>query len=913
MYPLLIAAVALLAPAPHAPTSGPEAVAVAHWELDGSLASSVGGAPLRAIPPEGVSFVAPTVGPVNDATILRLAPGTMIEVPTGFRPDGPGFVGRWTLIADIRIAEEDVPFAFGLLQTDVDNDDFAELYANSVRGFGFERKFFGALSGGAWHRLVMTADRDSDTVSVFLNGAKVASTARALGDSRYALEPSLLLFADKTLKAPAIDIATIHVRTEPLTESAIAALGNTEQRLPTGFVPAGKVVGWELRLPNGAAANGAPGLVRGQRYLLTWESTQPAGDVALVARPLKQGGNGRNVAPHLLGRVPMAAGRAVVHLPMWLDGDRLVLDLVAARDVDPAPRVQVSPVDSKPGVNERSFQLQGPVVPDFDLELVANGNFEAAQNIEGATKPAKTKTGDGPASWRIEGGAALGRIGPGFHLVGGAGDWTATQDLDIPEHLLADGALGPAFTLAVSAEFRREFRRGRLDDRGWLEAEFLGANGDRLGAIRTLQSDGQAWHGRAANTPLPEGTRRIVMRVVANHRRGGLNSVRVDNVSARLVPTAAVAATGLRKLPILHASDDPGLHRLVLETVGPVAVPEVMWGPAEGPMVRAPLEATTITEDHQIWQVALTPLIPGAEHFHEVRVGSELAGRWSFRAPSPDEGRTKSLRVAWMADNQFGWETFAKLLPIVKEKSPDLLVLAGDIVQNGDQRREWQTEWFSPLASASFGQTIATQFARGNHDGEHALSYAYTWLPGNGAWFAYTRGHTRFIFLDTEAAPRDTPEQVAWLSRELHSPESRNADFRIVVMHKPAYTNRWDSPKSTYDGESQVRQHFVPLFHSHGVDLVVAGHAHAYQRRDFQGVRYVVVGGAGGRLDSYKTADWPMAVEWVGYHFALLDTIDGRLDWVATGLDGTEVDRFTLKRRKLPTGPNSAGTRKIGR
>jgi Icc-related predicted phosphoesterase len=871
--PSLFAALALLLPLPA--TSPDAGVATAHWALAGDLESAVGG---QALSPRGprakaaeLRFEETDVGARGRQAVLVLGPGTTLEVQTGLAPRGPGFVGAWTLVVDLRVGEPDTFFACALLQTDVANDDLAEIYLNSARGIGVERRFQKGFEAGRWHRLAFVAERERSRAEVYLDGVRVADVTRDLGDSRYTLEPALLLFADPKLSHPGAQLAGLHIRAEAMSPERIAALGGVDGPPLATLAPVPAVTAWRAETLDGRPFEGD--LRRDAPLLVSWESRWPAGEVSLWAR---DPGDGR--PPVQLGTAPMSAGRAVVRVPPTWPAAAIALGV--ASGLDPAPNVFGS------AMRIGSDTAPGPAEP---LPLLAHGDFEAAEG----DRPAKS--GARPSGWEVNGDARLATIGPGYHLAGREGDWSATQRVDIAELLPPGVEAGPHLVLELGAQFRRAQRPGRFDDRGWLEATFEDARGHALGFVATLHADAQGWHPREARAPVPPGTTQIVVRAVATARRGPRNDLRVDDITATLGPARNVSAVGLRKLPVLHPSDRSDLHHLVFETRDTDLAPEVLFG-LEGERRRpAPLTATTVQGDHQIWRAELDGLTAGARHVWQVRVGPDLYGPFTFNAPKPDDA---PLRVAWMADNQYGWETFTALLPKIAATFPDLLVLAGDIVQNGDQRREWQTEWFSPLGVTRVGQEVPIQFARGNHDGEHALSYAYTALPGNGAWFAYSRAGVRFIFLDTEANPDDVQDQVLWLKRELTSEASRAAKFRIAVMHKPPYTNRWDSPNRRYDGEAAVRRRFVPLFSAHGVDLVVAGHAHCYQRRDFEGVRYVVVGGGGGRLDAYKVASWPMTVDWVGHHFAVMDVDGDRLSWRVEGLEGEAVDSFEMTSRK---------------
>jgi predicted phosphodiesterase len=333
---------------------------------------------------------------------------------------------------------------------------------------------------------------------------------------------------------------------------------------------------------------------------------------------------------------------------------------------------------------------------------------------------------------------------------------------------------------------------------------------------------------------------------------------------------------------------------LILETDGADVAPQVEVLGRDGAWTTSPVSLSTTVDERHIVHLADLPEWPEGETLrYRVRLGEELTPTWEVEAPRT----TGRLRMAWIADNQHGWQTFRTLVPRLKEADIDLLFVAGDFVQHGYKLREWQTEWFSPLSIDGFGQSTPLMMARGNHDANGAFAHAYAPLPGNSHWYAFTRNGVRFIVLDSESDPVKTPAQLRWLEDELASDASRYAEFRIVSFHKPPFSNRWHSKTSTYDGETWVRNHVVPLMARYKVDLVVTGHAHAYQRRDHEGVRYLVVGGAGGALDRYKTGRWPMDVDHVGHHYTVMEVSDRRLSWVAKDFGGEVIDSFEMTSR----------------
>ena len=78
-----------------------------------------------------------------------------------------------------------------------------------------------------------------------------------------------------------------------------------------------------------------------------------------------------------------------------------------------------------------------------------------------------------------------------------------------------------------------------------------------------------------------------------------------------------------------------------------------------------------------------------------------------------------------------------------------------------------------------------------------------------------------------------------------------------MYFHKSPY-----SAGLHHGSELEVRQAFSPIFEEHGVQLVLSGHEHIYERTrslsEFGGrpVTYIVTGGGGARLTEAGTASW---------------------------------------------------------
>lgn len=119
----------------------------------------------------------------------------------------------------------------------------------------------------------------------------------------------------------------------------------------------------------------------------------------------------------------------------------------------------------------------------------------------------------------------------------------------------------------------------------------------------------------------------------------------------------------------------------------------------------------------------------------------------------------------------------------------------------------------------------------GNHDVSDGNGDAHAAAIGMpNRWYATEIGDLLVVSLDS--AQPDDPDQLAWLESTLRGTD---AAWIIATMHHPPYSGG-------YHGSSiDVRNAFSPLFERFGVQLVLAGHDHDYQRsKPLDGVTYAV-------------------------------------------------------------------------
>lgn len=249
-------------------------------------------------------------------------------------------------------------------------------------------------------------------------------------------------------------------------------------------------------------------------------------------------------------------------------------------------------------------------------------------------------------------------------------------------------------------------------------------------------------------------------------------------------------------------------------------------------------------------------------------------------------GAGPSVRLAVVGDIGYTVdrlsETGAAIDRLSEPVPYDALLLLGDnVYPSGDPARLPETV-FEPFAAVLARDTRLLAIL-GNHDvkDNHADGQV-TALGMAGRWWSWERDGLLLIGLDSNQP--DNPDQRAWLIETL---EVSTAPWKVVAEHHPPYS-------AGYQGSSiGVRQAFGPIFERYGVQLVLSGHDHDYQRsKPVNGVTYVVSGGAATTRRTGERSFTAVSFSW--HHFFELAVFPDRLVGRAVNQDARVADEFAI-------------------
>ncbi len=102
---------------------------------------------------------------------------------------------------------------------------------------------------------------------------------------------------------------------------------------------------------------------------------------------------------------------------------------------------------------------------------------------------------------------------------------------------------------------------------------------------------------------------------------------------------------------------------------------------------------------------------------------------------------------------------------------------------------------------------------------------------GTEAYYSFDHGPVHFICLDTaDSSMAEDGAMMSWLRQDL---APNRGGWVIAFFHHPPYSKGQhdsDDPADSSGLMFDVRQIVVPILEEYGVDLVLAGHSHSYER-----------------------------------------------------------------------------------
>ena len=256
-----------------------------------------------------------------------------------------------------------------------------------------------------------------------------------------------------------------------------------------------------------------------------------------------------------------------------------------------------------------------------------------------------------------------------------------------------------------------------------------------------------------------------------------------------------------------------------------------------------------------------------------------------------------------------------KTVKLAQSMNPQLLLALGDY-----SYEKTATCWLNLIKPVE----SITKINFGNHEDESdsLLNSYLSHFSLTKQFYSYDIQNVHVLTMSTEEKFETDSEQYSFVVNDLRN-AANNPDTKwiIVNMHYPFYASPNTCKESDCAGNEEYREIYHPLFDKYGVDLVLQGHVHNYQRSyplnfnqessskplvtstskaDYQnpnGVIFAIVGTGGVNFHGLSGSAPFMAYQ-QDSKFGILDMhfSDNKLDAKFVTNDGSTLDHFSISK-----------------
>lgn len=280
---------------------------------------------------------------------------------------------------------------------------------------------------------------------------------------------------------------------------------------------------------------------------------------------------------------------------------------------------------------------------------------------------------------------------------------------------------------------------------------------------------------------------------------------------------------------------------------------KVTWGTVFGTYPNV-LTNSTLTTEHSL---RINGLLPDTKYYYTIGNNTIVfqAGINNNFLTLPIANTTRKMKFLALGDcganntNQLNVRNSTK--NFIGTNDIDAMILLGDNAYSNGTDAEYQTNFFD-IYKDDFLKYYKLYPAPGNHDygssantGLRNLPYHLSFtVPQNAEiggvasgvsnYYSYNIGNVHFVSLDSYGQDDGNTTkmydvlgtQAQWLVSDL---QANTQKWTIVYFHHPPYTKTSHSSDLELDLVA-VREKFIRILEQNGVDLVLCGHSHGYER-----------------------------------------------------------------------------------
>jgi len=312
----------------------------------------------------------------------------------------------------------------------------------------------------------------------------------------------------------------------------------------------------------------------------------------------------------------------------------------------------------------------------------------------------------------------------------------------------------------------------------------------------------------------------------------------------------------------------------------------------------------------------LSDLDAGTHYRYRIRSdGVQVAGGPDFYfRTAPEPGANAPVRLIVWGDSGKGDSAQMTVAGALVADSADVALHVGDIVYPSGEAHYYDPRFFTPYAPLL--RRTPMWVVAGNHDVANTQSFLDAWympsnpVDGSEFYYSFDFGDVHVMAINSNAGLTSAVKN--WIAADLQATTRR---WKIVFLHHTIY-----SCGNYHGSSSSLINALTPLFDAGGVDLVLTGHDHHFERSfplrggqvadawmdpDYvqpHGTVYVVTGGGASPRTTGSGCTHTARALGISHYSRL--TIQGDLLTLeAVNTSRVVVDRMTLSKQGAPPPP----------
>jgi len=287
---------------------------------------------------------------------------------------------------------------------------------------------------------------------------------------------------------------------------------------------------------------------------------------------------------------------------------------------------------------------------------------------------------------------------------------------------------------------------------------------------------------------------------------------------------------------------------------------------------------------HKVW---LENLEPGQAYKYRLAGAGTLSKIYEFHTPAPD---ADEVTFVVYGDSRTNFDIHRKLIELMKTRKVDFIVHTGDLVSSGDKYEQWEPQFFAPVKGLA--ETVPIYIAKGNHEGSGGNFEKLLIPPRQGNNFSFDYGPVHYLCLDNVSKGIETKELLRLIADDA---ASSRAQWKFVSYHVPSvnfggHWSEWGQPDA------------LPSLAKAGVDFVITGHSHQYERfwpvappagTSGSHVTYITAGGGGAPLYEIEPALYHASAKRI-HQLCLFHIKGNQLTMDTIDINGNIIDHLEI-------------------